>query len=184
MFEPESASCRNSFNESPVFQAFSACAKELRSFLTRRLGCAETAADLVQDTYIRLATRQDREAHSNPRALVFRIAANLATDHARHRQVRERVDAGCPDLPGLASSAPQPDAMVLARQEHALLKKAIAELPEKRRTVFLLRTSQELSYGQIAGRLGISVSAVEKHMSKAILHCRTRMERYRDEHRE
>ena len=183
MFEPEPVSCRKSFNESPVFQVFSACAKELRSFLTRRLGCAETAADLVQDTYIRLATRQG-ETHSNPRALVFRIAANLATDHARHRQVRERADAGCPDVPDPASPAPQPDAMVLARQEHDLLKKAIAELPEKRRTVFLLRTSQELSYGQIAERLGISVSAVEKHMSKAILHCRTRMERYRDEHRE
>jgi RNA polymerase sigma factor (sigma-70 family) len=183
MFEPEPASGRNSFNESPLFQVFSACARELRSFLTRRLGCVETAADLVQDTYIRLATRQESETHSNPRALVFRIAANLATDHTRHRRARERVDAGCLDFPGPASAVPQPDAMVLARQEHDLLKRAIAELPEKRRTVFLLRTSQELSYGQIADRLGISVSAVEKHMSKAVRHCRTRMERYRDEHR-
>jgi RNA polymerase sigma factor (sigma-70 family) len=184
MGEPEPASCRNSFNESPLFQVFSACARELRSFLTRRLGCAETAADLVQDTYIRLAMRREQGIHSNPRALVFRIAANLATDHARHRRVRERIDTGCPGLSGLTSPAPQPDAMVLARQEHTLLKKAIAELPDKRRTVFLLRTAQELSYGQIAERLGISISAVEKHMSKAIVHCRTRMEQHRGKHRE
>jgi len=181
MVEPEPAFFRNSFNQSPLFQVFSACARELRSFLTRRLGCAETAADLVQDTYIRLATRQERETHSNPRALVFRIAANLATDHARHQRIRERFATDHGDLPDLASSIPQPDALLLVQQEHALLKQAIAELPEKRRTVFLLRTSQELSYGQIASRLGISVSAVEKHMSKAILHCRARMERHRNE---
>ena len=111
----------------------------------------------------------------------FRIAGNLATDHARHQRIRERFATDHGDLPDLASSIPQPDALLLVQQEHALLKQAIAELPEKRRTVFLLRTSQELSYGQIASRLGISVSAVEKHMSKAILHCRARMERHRNE---
>ncbi len=172
MTEPNSESSPHPFNESQLFHAFHACVKELKSFLTRRVGCPDAAADIVQDTYIRLAMRGERHQHTNPRALVFRVAANLATDHARHERIREKFDAGSIDDIAVASSAPAPDAAIAARQEDVLLKQAIAALPEKRRRVFLLRMSQELSYGQIAERLGISISAVEKHMSKAIIHCR------------
>jgi RNA polymerase sigma-70 factor (ECF subfamily) len=111
---------------------------------------------------------------------VFRIAANLATDYTRHQHVRGRFDGDDSRLLSVASSAPQPDAEMMAQQEHALLKQAIAGLPEKRRTVFLLRTAQELPYGEIAARLGISVSAVEKHMNKAILHCRAHVDKARE----
>jgi hypothetical protein len=50
MPEPKPSPCHDSFNDSSLFHTFSACARELRSFLTRRLGCADAAADLVQDT--------------------------------------------------------------------------------------------------------------------------------------
>lgn len=161
-----------------MFQVFSACAKELRSFLTRRLGCPDIAADLVQDTFLRLATRRDPGSHANPRALVFRIAANLATDHSRQQRLRDTYHGGSLDERTVASPAPPPDGELVAQQNHALLKQAIAQLPEKRRTVFLLRMAQELSYDQIATRVGISVSAVEKHMHKAIVHCRAYVQRH------
>jgi RNA polymerase sigma-70 factor (ECF subfamily) len=177
MTEPNSESSPRPFNESPLFHVFHACVNELRSFLTRRVGCPDVAADIVQDTFVRLAMRSERDQHTNPRALVFRVAANLATDHVRHQRIRDKFDAGSIDDFAVASSAPAPDAVIAARQEDVLLKHAIALLPEKRRMVFLLRMSQELSYGQIAERLGISVSAVEKHMSKAIVHCRVYLER-------
>lgn len=173
MTEPKPDSCDDSFHGSPLFQVFTDCAKELRSFLTRRLGCAEVAADLLQDTYIRLATRRDPSAHANPRALVFRVAANLATDHSRKQHLRETYHGGSPDDSTVATTAPSPDGELVAQQNHALLKEAIAQLPDKRRAVFLLRMAEELSYDHIAARLGISVSAVEKHMTKAIVQCRT-----------
>jgi len=172
MTEPNSESSPQPFGESQLFNAFHACVKELKAFLTRRVGCPEAAADIVQDTYIRLAMRGEQPRHTNPRALVFRVAANLATDHARHERMREKLDAGSIDDLVVASTAPAPDAAIAAKQEDRLFKQAIAALPEKCRMVFLLRMSQELSYGQIADRLGISISAVEKHMSKAIIHCR------------
>jgi RNA polymerase sigma-70 factor (ECF subfamily) len=178
MNEPKPDSCDDSFHGSPLFQVFIDCAKELRSFLTRRLGCAEVAADLVQDTYIRLATRPDPDVHANPRALVFRVAANLATDHSRKQRLRDTYDGGTLDDLAVPSLVPAPDAELTAQQDHALLKQAIARLPEKRRTVFLLRMAQGLPYDQIASRVGISVSAVEKHMSQAIVHCRTYVERH------
>lgn len=159
--------------DSSLFHVFMDCMKELRSFLTRRLGCAEAAADIVQDTYVRLAMRPDHQTHDNPRALVFRVAANLATDHHRHQRIRDKFDGGNLEELHIASPIPPPDADIIDRQEDALLKEAIAELPETRRLVFLLRMSQELSYSEIARRVGISVSAVEKHMHKAIVHCRT-----------
>ena len=181
MIKPKQDFCPQPSNESPLFHVFNDCVKELRSFLTRRLGCAETAADIVQDTYVRLATRSKYYAHDNWRALVFRVAANLATDHNRHQQIRDKFDSRNVEGVHTASPLPLPDAAILARQEDALLKEAIARLPEKRRKVFLLRMSQELSYGQIAMREGISVSAVEKHMHKAIVHCRTYVKQHRQE---
>ncbi|MGC4097099.1 MAG: sigma-70 family RNA polymerase sigma factor [Nitrospira sp.] len=165
--------------DSSLFHVFTDCMKELRSFLTRRLGCADAAADIVQDTYVRLALRGNHQSHDNPRALVFRVAANLATDHNRHRRIQEKFDGGTVEALHIASPIPSPDADLLARQEEALLKEAIAELPKTRRMVFLLRMSQELSYSQIAQRVGISVSAVEKHMHKAIIHCRTYVNQHR-----
>lgn len=173
MTEPKPDSCDDAFHRSPLFQVFRTCATELRSFLTRRLGCPDLAADLVQDTYIRLATRLDPDVHGNPRALVFRIAANLATDHSRKQRLRDAYDGGNLDEVVVSSPEPAPDAELAAQQEHALLKEAIEQLPDKRRTVFLLRMAQGLPYDQIADRIGISVSAVEKHMTKAIVHCRT-----------
>lgn len=178
MTEPKPDSCHESFHGSPLFQVFTDCAKELRSFLTRRLGCAEVAADLVQDTYIRLATRRDPSSHANPRALVFRVAANLATDHFRQQRLRDTYHGGSLDERTVASPAPPPDGELAAQQNHALLKQAIAQLSDKRRTVFLLRMAHALPYDQIATRVGISVSAVEKHMNKAIVHCRAYVERH------
>lgn len=178
MTEPKPDSYHDSFHGSPLFQVFSACAKELRSFLTRRLGCAEVAADLVQDTYIRLATRPDQSAHANPRALVFRVAANLATDHSRKQRLRDTYNGGSLDEVTVPSLAPPPDAELTAQQDHDLLKQAIAQLPEKRRRVFVLRMARGLPYDDIAKQVGISVSGVEKHMNKAIVHCRTFVERH------
>lgn len=143
---------------------------ELRRVMYRRCGCLETAADIVQETYQRMSAGNLWQQADNPRAMLHRIAANLATDHERRDQIRYRYA----DQAGLSSEDLQsadglnPEQITVARQRLDNLVEAVNTLPPKCRTVFVLRKFEELSHAEIAERLGISRNMVEKHLRHAI----------------
>lgn len=169
--------CLDPVRTSPLGMAFQQYAQELQRFLHRRLGCPDTAADLMQETFLRVAQLPSSTQPDNPRAYLFRIASNLATDAMRRQQVRSAYELGDVETGEIASHAPSQETALEARQQCRLLREAVATLPTKCRMVFLLHKSEHLSYGEIAERLNISKSAVEKHMSKALAHCRDYMDR-------
>lgn len=80
----------------------------------------------------------------------------------------------------LASTSPHQDDIVDAKERVQLLYEAIKDLPPKCRQVFLLYKFEELPHAEIARRLGISKNMVEKHVMKAMAHCRRRVEDPRD----
>ncbi|MCO5731243.1 RNA polymerase sigma factor [Rhizobium sp. SSA_523] len=142
----------------------------------RRVGVPEDdAPDLMQDAFMRLATVREAQASiANPRAYLFKISRNLATDHARARTLRQRfVQVEAPtDVP---APMPTPEATLDHRRMVQKLEKALATLSKRQREVFLLHKFEDLSHAQIAARLGISKSMVEKHMMKALLSLRTEL---------
>ncbi|MBS4052507.1 MAG: RNA polymerase sigma factor [Methylomonas sp.] len=147
-------------------------ADELRRFLTRRVKCAEAAADLTQETYIRLQQRDNSNLPiDNARALAFHIAMNLAVDYQRKAAVRSRymVDGETETL--TEATAIGPEQSLIARQRLDKLKSTLDELPPDCRTVFLLHGIDGLKYSEIAARLGISVSMVGRHLARAMAHC-------------
>ncbi len=155
-------------------------ADDLRRFLTKRLKCAEAAADLTHETYLRLR-QQSRGAdypHDNARALAFHIAMNLAVDYQRKASVRSRylADEGAECFSEVPSSRQsQPEHILIARQRLDVLRGALDELSPECRTVFLLHGVEGLKYAEIAARLGISVSMVGRHLAQAMLHCASRV---------
>lgn len=159
-----------------IEQLFCRHRRELARSLYKIVRCEETAADLCQETYLRLINLAKHTAVAYPRALLHRTARNLAIDHLRKRQLHasyEAVDAVTDEVP---SPMPSADDAIDARQRYLLLRRAVATLAPKCRTVFLLHKAEHLSYAQIAARLNISTSAVEKHMSKALALCRDALE--------
>ncbi len=154
-------------------------ADDLRRFLTARLKCAETAADLTHETYLRLYQRNDQNPPDNARALAFHIAMQLAIDYQRKAAVRNRhivedeIEAFIDNSP---AGSTDPEHILSARQRLEILKTALAELPPECRTVFLMHGSEGLKYSEIAQRLGISVSMVGKHLARALTHCAQRLE--------
>lgn len=151
-------------------------ADELRRFLTRRVKCAEAAADLTQETYIRLQQRDNSNLPiDNARALAFHIAMNLAVDYQRKAAVRNRymVDGETETL--VEATAIGPEQSLIARQRLDKLKSTLDELPLDCRTVFLLHGIEGLKYSEIAARLGISVSMVGRHLARAMAHCAQRI---------
>ena len=150
---------------------------DLQQFLTRRLGCTETAKDLVQDTFLRLLQNRSGEVLTNPRAFLFRIATNLVIDHHRRRQYRETVTLDDPERPiDQADPAPSIETVVWSKQQVARLKQAIEELPPKCGQVFVLIKFHHLSHAEVAVKLIISQSTVVKHMVKAVDFCRSRLQ--------
>lgn len=148
--------------------------EELRHFALRRTGSASMADDVVQETWIRASTSK-AGMPDNPRAYLYRMIGNVAVDHLYRCRPRERTTID--DLPTeqLASDNPPPDAVVAGREEFAILVDAVQELPEKCRQVFLLYRGRGLTMRQIAARLEISEKTVEKHIARAMIHCRQRL---------
>jgi RNA polymerase sigma factor (sigma-70 family) len=149
-------------------------ASELLQFLTGRLKCPETAADLCQETYLRFHQFVQTQPPDNARALAYRIAVNLATDYQRKMKLRDSltVDVELVTLAeAIKTSSPGPEQTVIAKQHFQRLQTALKELPTDCRTAFLLHGIEGLTYAQIAARLGISESMVYKHLTRAINHC-------------
>jgi len=159
--------------ETSLFQQYYG---ELLRFVTAKLGCREQAADVVQDTFVRIHCVQDLSAVTQPRAFLYKTALNLSVDLFRRQRIRAERTAPLNATEDLPSMATRPDDAVEARERVQLLRDAIAELPPKCRQVFLLHKFMELSHAEISGRLGISRNMVEKHVMKAMAHCRRRVE--------
>ena len=137
----------------------------VRNFLYYKLGDIDLAEDLVQEVFMKTWEKRDSIKIETVQNLLFTIAKHLAINHLKSAKVRfefhlkderERTTNESPDF-------------YIEKDEFALqLEKAIAALPENQRIVFLMNRIEELTYNEIADRIGISVKAVEKRMHEAL----------------
>ncbi|MFG1477309.1 sigma-70 family RNA polymerase sigma factor [Xanthobacter sp. V4C-4] len=155
--------------------AFARHYDELLRHVVRRIGNPTLARDVVQDTFLRIHASAPAGEVASPTAYLFRVADNLAIDHLRQEAARARFAAPEAEHDTAAAPEPSPEQALDYKQRLDALDAAIAELPPKCRDVFLLHKFDGLSHGEIAARLGISRSMVEKHMMKALAHCRDRL---------
>ena len=133
---------------------------------------------MAQETFARLCALDDPAAVRQPRAFLYRIARNLAIDAARKQSVRARHLVGLSDMEDAPSAKPRPDHLVEEDQLRRALNQAIVEMPPRRRDVFVLYRFGGLTQAEIADRLGISTSMVERHLMKAMAECRRRLQSY------
>jgi RNA polymerase sigma-70 factor (ECF subfamily) len=133
-----------------------------RALTARFRATAIEVDDIVQETYLRVARYDAEQASRNPKALLMRIAVNLARDHMRRNVVRGGLAGQHEFGPGDEPSAP-PD-----QHQKALLKQIVLELPPIYRDVFVLNRFTGLTYEEIASHVGISVKTVEWRMGRAL----------------
>lgn len=165
--------------DSGLKAAYAAHRAELLRFLTARTGDAAEAEDVLQDLWIKLG-RDPGGPVAQPRPYLYRMAQNLVLDRVRERRRRSARDQAWSDSefgrPGETGEVADPgadaEAALAARGEAARLARAIEALPEGARRVLRLHKIDGLSQGEVAARLGISRSGVEKHMAVAMAHLR------------
>jgi len=143
-----------------------------RSSLVRRLarivGSEPVAEDVAQSLYLRVQRIEDDPPIGNKRSFLFRLASNLAVDHIRAERSHAKLQAEAQAFLWSESAAPDSEQIATARVELARVLKAAAMLPEPTRTIFRLHRFEGLRQSEVAGRCGVSVTTVEKHVRRAL----------------
>jgi len=138
----------------------------LLRMVQRILGSDGGAEDVIQSIWFKARGVDSGQPISNPRAYLYRLAANLATDHGRERTRRTRLLAEHylwgPDE--VLSTEEQ----VMAQDELQRVLEAAEHLPEPTRTIFRLNRLQGMTQADIARRQGVSVTTVENHVRSAL----------------
>jgi RNA polymerase sigma factor (sigma-70 family) len=144
----------------------------LHRYLGKLTSGAEDIEDLVQETYVRMYALPDFHLVESPKALLFRIAHNLAVERARrHKAQATDTVADLEALTVFSEEAP-PEEQTDARHRFESFCAAVERLPPICRRVFVLRKVHKLSHAEISEVLGVSESTIEKHVAKGLVRCR------------
>ena len=139
-----------------------------RARLVRRYG-AQDAEDILQEAWLRLAPYQGLAGIRHPKALLLKIASNLAADKFGRRR-RDQYAGDTVAAHGWNIELPSQTDAIFAKQ-------VVMGLPQPLRDVFVLSRIKGLSNWQIAEQLGISSKTVEWRMTKALAHCAAQFRR-------
>lgn len=149
----------------------------LRAFFRRRADGHEID-DLIQEVLLRLHNRRNGGEVTNLSSFIFQTATNVLLDRRRRDTVRRR-GAHC-ELEEIHHPLDElsPDRILQAKQEAAVALEALNELSPRTRAAFILVRFEGMSYKATAAQLGISISAVEKHVTKALRFVSIRLQEF------
>jgi RNA polymerase sigma factor (sigma-70 family) len=147
----------------------------LLAYFGRRVRDIEDAEELTQETFLRLLRRIDLDDVDNIEGFVFITAANLLKDFYRTRSRRSASSHAPIDSLPIASADRNPGEIIEDRDELGVLLTAIEDLPPKCRAVFILHRFDEVPQAEIARRLNITVSMVEKHIAAALIQLKKKL---------
>jgi RNA polymerase sigma-70 factor (ECF subfamily) len=145
----------------------------LHGWLKKRLGCSHQAADIAQDTFVRImgsrAPSSNAAGWEEPRAYLTTVARNLVADHWRRQELERAYLAAIALLP--EPEAPSPETRLLILESLLRIDHALSTLPAVTRRIFLRSQLDGLIYADIAAEMELSLATVKRHMSRAFLAC-------------
>ena len=141
----------------------------LYGWLRGKLGNRADAADLAQDTFLRLLGKRDAAPLREPRGYLATIARGLLVDRYRRQALEQAY---------LEALAQQAEPVSMCAETHAIIietllavDRLLDSLGARTRSIFLLAQIEELSYADISRRLGVSLPTVKKHLVRAYTEC-------------
>lgn len=143
---------------------FNSYAKDVKRFVYFKTKDADLTEDLVQDAFVKLWDECKNVKFDTVKNYLFTIANNLFLNIIKHNKVIDKHQKGYVH----ETSNESPEFLYIEQEYLEKLEKAIANLSEKQREVFLLSRIEKKKYKEIAEKLNISVKAVEKRMHTAV----------------
>ena len=139
----------------------------LLNFFSRHGSGRADPEDLVQEVFCRLLKQNTLAEVEKPEGYVFRVAWSVRNDELRKYQVRAGDAHQSFEEKHHAAMGLTPERVIIGRQDLQGILDLLFELPERTRTVFVLYHFENVRQADIARRLGIGLSTVESHMTKA-----------------
>lgn len=141
----------------------------LHSWIRRRLGDSDRAADVTQDTFLRLISSALRQVPREPRSYLATIARRVMIDQLRRRSLEQAYLEFLASQPVLEECSPEQRLLML--ETLMQLDAMLDGLGQNARQTFLYVQLDGLTYPQVAEKLGVSVSSVTKYMARATERC-------------
>ena len=144
----------------------------VRSYVFFRCGDTDTASDVAQDVFMRIWEKQLLLNGNHIIPLLYKMAADFYTNNYRKKLRQTDFEES---MIYMDEAALSPEDELGYKELAEAYAKALEQMPEKQRTVFLMNREDGMKYAEIADRLQISVKAVEKHISAALRFLRTKL---------
>jgi len=137
----------------------------LRNFVYYKCGDKQQAEDIVQNAFVKLWNNCSKIILGKAKSYLYTISKNEFLNEVAHKKIQLEHQVYL--AKGSTNESPE---FLLEEQEFAIkLKRVIANLPEKQREVFLLSRIDKKKYSEISEIVGITIKAVEKRMSQALI---------------
>ena len=147
----------------------------LFGWLRKKMGCAHNAADIAQDTFLRIITSRDALiGMQEPRAYLTTTAKRLLVDRARRQVIEQHYLAQLAITAELMGGYPAPDELLQAIEALEQISAALQGVAVKARQAFLLHYLDGQTHAAIAAELGVSTKTVQKYLIQTLLSCRGR----------
>ncbi|WP_245978754.1 sigma-70 family RNA polymerase sigma factor [Aurantiacibacter xanthus] len=160
-------------------QVFVAAQAELVRYAARLTGDAAEAEDVVQEAWLRFRAATTARVLDEPKGYLFRIVHNLVLDRHRRRARESQIFASDAAIAAVLAPSDEPSqqAHLEAKDELALLRKAMAQLPVRTRRAFEMHRFEEMKLVEIAAELGISKSLAQELVIDGVEHCKKALRR-------
>ena len=154
-----------------ILNAFQLHQLSLKRFIGRYLNNAQDIEDVTQEAFLRAYKAERSTEVRQPKSFLFRIAKNVAISQLRtkSRRITDYIEDQASDDVLMSEWSTEDE--VMAEEKLGIHCEAVAALPPKCRRVYLLRKVYGMSHKQIAEKLQISTSTVEKHLLKGVEAC-------------
>ena len=144
----------------------------VRNYVYYRSGDENLATDIAQETFMKIWEKKLKPDHKKEKGLLFKIAGDLFVSRYRKKQLELKFASNHRE----EYESDTPEEMLQYSELSEKYEKALKELDDKKRVVFLMSRNDGLSYKEIAQHLEISVKAVEKRMNKALNHLKIKLQ--------
>lgn len=163
--------------------AYQSTYSQLVRFFRNRLDNSNDADDLSQDVFTLWLNRKEQTPVKESRAYLFKIANHVLIDHWRRNQRQTKSETSIDEVVhehSFEQREADPSEILEHQQRIQRLSEALETLPPRRREAFLLYRFDGLSQSEIAERMEISISMVEKHIAAALVHCKKHLDNQGD----
>ncbi|NDV59738.1 RNA polymerase sigma factor [Bacteroides sp. 519] len=153
-------------------QLFDTYFDTIRSFIFYRCGNEDMASDMAQDIFMKIWEKREQLNSHNLKSLLYKMANDMVISNYRKDSTRFDFEQSM-TIKENASLSPEEE--FTFEELASSYAKALKQMPETQRIVFLMSRNDELKYSEIAKYLNISIKAVEKRMSAALQFLRTEL---------